>query len=109
MTTSEHTTTADVLMLPAASDLPNPEPSGPTSIQIGGASVPLDSLGPMIINSDGTLSRIANWAEMIDSERERTLRVLVARNKVRLAKETKGEQDPSQLSILIDSTDTSKS
>lgn len=31
-----------------------------------------------------TLSRIGNWAEMGEAERERVLRVLGARNKVRL-------------------------
>jgi len=45
----------------------------------------LDRLGPMIINSDGTVSRISNWAEMSEIERERTTRMLVKRNKVRLA------------------------
>jgi len=41
----------------------------------------LDRLGPMIINSDGTVSRISNWAEMSEIERERTTRMLVKRNK----------------------------
>ncbi|KNZ77319.1 hypothetical protein J132_05747 [Termitomyces sp. J132] len=35
----------------------------------------------MVINTDGTLSRIANWVNMTPEEQARTLRVLSARNK----------------------------
>jgi len=44
-----------------------------------------DSLGPLVVNSDGTLSRITNWPNMTPAERERTFRVLVARNRIRMA------------------------
>ncbi|KAI9509897.1 hypothetical protein F5148DRAFT_977556 [Russula earlei] len=44
------------------------------------ASAKYDALGPLVVNSDGTLSRITNWPEMTPTERERTFRVLVARN-----------------------------
>ena len=72
-------------------------------------AIKLDALGPMVVNSDGvslghylfrafeeilsvtvgtefsvfvqTLSRIANWEHMTEIERERTIRVLAARNK----------------------------
>ncbi|KZS95455.1 hypothetical protein SISNIDRAFT_483688 [Sistotremastrum niveocremeum HHB9708] len=54
-----------------------------------GSTLKLDELGPMVVNSDGTLSRIANWREMSEIEKDRTLRVLVARNRVRLANEEK--------------------
>jgi predicted Fe-S protein YdhL (DUF1289 family) len=37
----------------------------------------------MVINSDGTLSRIGNWAEMSEAERQRTIRVLGKRNQLR--------------------------
>ncbi|KAI0698775.1 hypothetical protein C8Q76DRAFT_245721 [Earliella scabrosa] len=74
--------------------LPPPPPEGETE-QItvnGGQTFKFDKLGPIVVNSDGTLSRIANWENMIPLERERTLRVLVARNKVRLAnQERQGE------------------
>ncbi|KZT39765.1 hypothetical protein SISSUDRAFT_984355 [Sistotremastrum suecicum HHB10207 ss-3] len=46
-----------------------------------GSTLKLDELGPMVVNSDGTLSRIANWKEMSEIEKDRTLRVLVARNR----------------------------
>ncbi|KAJ6615398.1 hypothetical protein B0H10DRAFT_2041238, partial [Mycena sp. CBHHK59/15] len=36
-------------------------------IQLGGPAVTLDDLGPMVVNSDGTLSRIANWLSMNSS------------------------------------------
>ncbi|KAH9851195.1 hypothetical protein C2E23DRAFT_733274, partial [Lenzites betulinus] len=39
-----------------------------------------DSLGPVVVNKDGTLSRISNWENMTPIEKERTLRVLIARN-----------------------------
>lgn len=44
----------------------------------------LDHLGPMVVNVDGTLSRISNWDAMADVERENTLRVIGRRNKARL-------------------------
>ena len=50
----------------------------------GSGSVKLDHLGPMVVNADGTLSRISNWAEMADIERENTLRIIGKRNKDRL-------------------------
>ncbi len=50
----------------------------------GSASVSLDHLGPMVVNVDGTMSRISNWAEMADIEKENTVRIISARNKMRL-------------------------
>ncbi|KAG2073001.1 hypothetical protein BDR04DRAFT_1011792 [Suillus decipiens] len=43
-------------------------------------AVKLDILGPMVVNNDGTLSRIANWEKMTE-EKERTMRVVAARNR----------------------------
>ncbi|WWC87361.1 uncharacterized protein L201_002250 [Kwoniella dendrophila CBS 6074] len=52
-----------------------------------GNVIKLDKLGPMIINSDGTLSRIQNWQDLHPIEQERTVRLLVKkRNLVRLKK-----------------------
>jgi hypothetical protein len=48
----------------------------------GGVS--LDHLGPMVVNVDGTLSRIGNWDQMTEMEQKSTLRVLGKRNKQRL-------------------------
>ncbi|ODN75145.1 hypothetical protein L202_06350 [Cryptococcus amylolentus CBS 6039] len=59
----------------------------------GGNVVKLDKLGPMIINSDGTLSRIQNWQDLHPVEQERTVRLLVKkRNLVRLKNLNEAEQ-----------------
>ncbi|KAI0687452.1 hypothetical protein BC835DRAFT_1419830 [Cytidiella melzeri] len=52
-----------------------------------GEAMKFDALGPLVVNSDGTLSRIANWPNMTEEERARTTRVLLARNQIRLAKQ----------------------
>jgi hypothetical protein len=49
----------------------------------GGNTVKLDHLGPLVVNRDGTLSRISNWTEMSEIERQNTLRVLGKRNQLR--------------------------
>ncbi|KAE8160655.1 hypothetical protein BDV40DRAFT_211929 [Aspergillus tamarii] len=49
-----------------------------------GSTVKLDHLGPLVVNQDGTLSRIANWAQMTEMEKKNTLRVLGKRNKQRM-------------------------
>ncbi|BEI83342.1 hypothetical protein CcaverHIS002_0312100 [Cutaneotrichosporon cavernicola] len=56
------------------------------TIDVDGTPVKLDKLGPMIINSDGTISRITTWTEMSEIERNRALRLMVKRNLVRLRK-----------------------
>ncbi|KAH6620671.1 hypothetical protein B0J18DRAFT_430386 [Chaetomium sp. MPI-SDFR-AT-0129] len=61
-----------------------------TTINLNGAPTALDSLGPMVIHKDGTISRIGNWHELSDIERENTLRILVKRNQARL-KALRGE------------------
>jgi len=53
-----------------------------------------DTLGPMVVNSDGTLSRIANWRNMTELERERTIRVLSARNQIRIANQENKQAKP---------------
>jgi len=50
-----------------------------------GGSVKLDHLGPMVVNQDGTLSRISNWNKMSDDEQKNTVRVIGKRNQQRLA------------------------
>ncbi|KAI1750600.1 hypothetical protein F4782DRAFT_243159 [Xylaria castorea] len=60
--------------------------SATSTLEVGGAALRLDHLGPLVVNEDGTLSRIANWEKMADIERENTVRILGKRNKMRLAK-----------------------
>lgn len=71
-------------------------------VTLGTPTIKLDRLGPMVVNSDGTLSRIANWGEMSDIEQERTLRVLATRNKIRLANEERKLQQ--QEAVLSEKT-----
>ncbi|KAI1381150.1 hypothetical protein F4677DRAFT_402298 [Hypoxylon crocopeplum] len=69
--------------------LPLPEPTQAgdvTQLPVGGEGVKLDHLGPLVVNEDGTMSRIANWTEMAEIERQNTLRILGKRNKMRLDK-----------------------
>jgi len=69
--------------------LPLPEPApGSRAVELdvgSGQSVKLDHLGPMVVNRDGTLSRVANWEQMADIERQNTLRILGKRNQLRMA------------------------
>lgn len=51
----------------------------------GSSSVKLDHLGPLVVNQDGSLSRIANWEQMTEIEKKNTLRVLGKRNQLRMA------------------------
>lgn len=47
-------------------------------------------LGPIVINADGSTSRIANWPDLTPAEQERTKRRIVERNRRRL-KEIRGK------------------
>ncbi|GAA5836553.1 hypothetical protein JCM9279_000422 [Rhodotorula babjevae] len=70
---------------PLALPAPPEQVEGATQLEVNGQSFSLlDTMGPTVVNSNGTLSRIANWSEMIPSERARILRVLGKRNGVRL-------------------------
>ncbi len=51
----------------------------------GDTSLQLDHLGPMVVNADGTLSRISNWDKMAEIEQRNTWRIIGKRNKERLA------------------------
>jgi len=60
-------------------------PSGddvPT-LTVGGSCVQLNAIGPIVINSDGSTSRIANWCQMTEREQASTLRLIARRNKKR--------------------------
>eukprot|EP00435_Cladocopium_sp_Y103_P038402 s1804_g10.t1 len=56
------------------------------TVVVDGNPVKLDKLGPLVINTDGSIARINNWHEMTELEQQNTLRVLGKRNKQRLAK-----------------------
>ncbi|KAF4964619.1 hypothetical protein FSARC_7482 [Fusarium sarcochroum] len=54
-----------------------------TTLRVG-ESVRLDALGPLIVNTDGTMGRVGNWAGMTENEKQQTLKLLARRNKQRL-------------------------
>ena len=78
--TDAETTLNSPLPLPE----PSPESRAPTIDVSTGQGVKLDHLGPMIVNKDGTLSRISNWAQLSEIERRNTLRILGKRNQLRM-------------------------
>ncbi len=80
-TTSSYTSHKTPLALPEATHNADQQ----LDVSNGGATIKLDHLGPMVVNVDGTLSRIANWTAMADIEKENTLRIIARRNQERLA------------------------
>ncbi|CAL1166519.1 unnamed protein product, partial [Cladocopium goreaui] len=58
------------------------------TVMLGGVPVKMDHLGPVILNDDGSMRRIANWREMTEHERQVALRRIGQRNQRRLAKLT---------------------
>ncbi|KAK4188815.1 hypothetical protein QBC35DRAFT_450878 [Podospora australis] len=78
----------------AKTPLPLPAPEDgekTTEVKVNGTPIALDALGPMVVGRDGSLSRIANWAEMTSFERENTLRILGKRNQLRLGNLREGK------------------
>ncbi|KPM44986.1 hypothetical protein AK830_g1538 [Neonectria ditissima] len=57
---------------------------GVTTLRVG-ESLRLDALGPLVVNTDGSVARVGNWAGMTDGEQKATLRLLGKRNQQRLA------------------------
>lgn len=80
------------LALPPSEPLPrdttksssSSDPGVVRTITVDGASVKLDHLGPMIINTDGTVARIFNWAGLSEGEKNVALRRIAKRNKARV-------------------------
>ena len=46
-------------------------------------NIKISSLGVIIINTDGTMSKIPNWHELTDGERAKTVRLIAKRNQKR--------------------------
>ena len=44
------------------------------------APLQLEALGPIVLNSDGSMSRIPNWAEMSSEEKASAQRLIAKRN-----------------------------
>ena len=66
-------------------------------LEVGGDRVSLDDLGPVIVNKDGSLRRIGNWAELTEHERAAAHRSISARNEVRLAALRAAKRRPALL------------
>lgn len=84
------------LELPDEAAAANPEPqeddgSGVRVVTVDGNPVKLDRLGPIVVNKDGSLSRITNWGEMSEVEQQRTLKVVARRNKMRMGTLEQGD------------------
>ncbi|KAH6912003.1 hypothetical protein BKA70DRAFT_1098266 [Coprinopsis sp. MPI-PUGE-AT-0042] len=76
---AEQSASADTLLIEGGESATS---SQPITLDVSSQkAVKLDALGPMVVNKDGTLSRIANWQILTEHERKNTLRVLSARNK----------------------------
>lgn len=76
--------------------LPSTDGSDTTRLDLssGSSSAKLDHLGPLVVNQDGSLSRITNWGQMTEIEKKNTLRILGKRNQLRTAR-LKGEEGQS--------------
>ena len=85
------------LELPDADAAATPKPSedddgsGVRVVTVDGNPVKLDRLGPIVVNKDGSLSRITNWLEMSEGEQQRTLKVVARRNKMRMGTLEQGD------------------
>ena len=65
---------------------PASKPDSATRVlSVGGPAISLDELGPIVINSNGTTSRIENWASLSADEQERSHRRISKRNAERIA------------------------
>lgn len=77
--------------------LPSTADSTKLDMSSGRGTAKLDHLGPMVVNTDGTLARITNWDTMTETEQRNTVRIISKRNKQRLdalkAVERTGEVD----------------
>lgn len=52
-------------------------------LTVDGEKVKLDKLGPVVLNTDGSMSRITNWHTMTEAEQANTWRIISKRNEKR--------------------------
>ncbi|KAF9093351.1 hypothetical protein BGX27_001621 [Mortierella sp. AM989] len=83
-----------VLGLPAPGDVPSSAPSH--ELEVNGQDIKLDILGPVVVNENGTISRIDNWHEMTEIEKANTRRILLKRNAQRLTRLRAEQQQEEQ-------------
>jgi hypothetical protein len=77
----------------AIADTPTSDKKLDLSENSDGATVRLDHLGPVVVNLDGTISRITNWHQMNEYEKKNLERMLLKRNKQRLEALQKKQQE----------------
>ena len=58
-----------------------------------GDKLSMEHLGPIIVNTDGSLRRIGNWDKLTKAEQDNTFRLIAARNKKRIEILKRKEQD----------------
>ncbi|KAI1308007.1 hypothetical protein EDD11_004343 [Mortierella claussenii] len=91
----QHQETKPVLTLPAPGDVDN----STNQLEVNGKDLKLDILGPVVVNEDGSMSRIDNWHEMAEIEKANVRRILLKRNAQRLERlraEQKKQQEQAQ-------------
>ncbi|KAG8858955.1 hypothetical protein FRB96_004775 [Tulasnella sp. 330] len=93
----EEPATSRLFESPEASAKPEPVPEAPKLIpevpagaknvpNIGDEQAQLETLGPIVVNSDGSLGRISGWAEMNPQERAYTHKQVTKRNRLKAVK-----------------------
>lgn len=87
------------LPLPPTSDQSTGVDDGVKQLNVQGGSVSFDHLGPIVVNQDGTMSRVANWPNMTQIERENTIRILGKRNQLRLAALRKAAEETGKAGV----------
>ncbi|GHJ85182.1 hypothetical protein NliqN6_1584 [Naganishia liquefaciens] len=89
----QDTRAAHPLALPAPVQEQGRDTTTPRTLNVQEENrVALDELGPLIVNSDGTLSRISNWKTLSPLEQERMVRLIVKRRNVQRLDKLKDEQ-----------------
>ena len=84
-TSTSTSTETDSKPDPPQKGLPAPPPKDSKQLNVGSdEGIRFDHLGPIVVNKDGSMSRITNWDAMAPIERENTLRILKKRNRARL-------------------------
>ncbi|KAG9321564.1 hypothetical protein KVV02_008209 [Mortierella alpina] len=78
--------TTDQKKSPLALPAPGDVPTDAQQLEVNGKDIKLDILGPVVVNEDGTMSRIDNWGEMADIEKANVRRILLKRNAQRLTR-----------------------
>ena len=63
-------------------------------LDASGGTIAMDHLGPIVVNIDGSLSRITNWDALSERERDVARRRVAKRNAERLAVLKAAAKDP---------------